>query len=85
MHQASLPKRDLFYAFKKQAFIRSGKYKLIQKNKQEEGIIELYDLEQDLAEQKDLSLDHPELVDSLKRKLDTWQEEVNKGVKVVSQ
>lgn len=85
LHQKTLPQRDLFYAFKQQAFIRSGKYKLIQKNNQEEEIIEFYDLEQDLAEQKNLSLDHPELVDSLRKKLIDWKEEVNEGVTIVSQ
>ena len=51
--------------------VRAGKWKLLS-NRQ--GQTELYDLESDLAEQKNLLSQHPEMVKSLRQRYDTWTE-----------
>ncbi len=51
--------------------IRRGRYKLIENF--DDGSVELYDLEKDIGERKDLSSSMPDLSAQLKRKLDAWQ------------
>lgn len=51
--------------------IRDGPWKLI--TNKELGRTELYDLESDWAEKKDLAPDHPERVTKLTAKLDVWR------------
>ena len=54
--------------------IRSGKYKLIEFY--EDDSIELYDLEDDLSETKDLSKEKPDLAAKLLGKLKAWRQDV---------
>ena len=51
------------YARKQQA-VRLGKWKAIRKSYKSN--IELYDLENDLAEQKDIAKAHPEIIEQIK-------------------
>lgn len=84
LNQTELPPRDVFFSFKNRSFIRSGDWKLVQiKNDQEEKF-ELYKLSNDLQESQDLSQTHPERVQAMLAKLDSWKIEVNRGVQVVS-
>lgn len=53
--------------------VREGRYKLIEFYT--DGHLELYDLENDIAEQNNLANEMPSLTDSLYRKLQTWKRE----------
>jgi len=53
--------------------IRDGKYKLILRY--DDDSVELYDLEADLSEGKDLAGDLPDVAAKLRKKLETWLEE----------
>jgi len=79
-----LPKRDLFYTFKKQRFVRSGDWKMISRVVNGNQVLELYNLESDILESYDLSLEYPDLLDSLNTKLLEWQKDVRSGVQMVS-
>jgi arylsulfatase A-like enzyme len=54
------------------AAIRLGQYKLVEFY--EDGRSELYDLEEDLSESRDLAASHPEVRDDLLGRLHAWQE-----------
>ena len=84
IHQAKLPQRDVFFAYKNKSFIRSGDWKLISIESEKGDKIELYNLSNDIQEKNDVSSVHPDLVYVLLGKLELWKKEVNKGVKVVS-
>lgn len=87
LHQVNLPERDVFYAFKKNSFIRSGNWKLINtyNKKKNRYNFKLYDLSMDLQEKKDVSSVHPKLVNDLTEKLELWKIEVKKGVNMLSE
>lgn len=53
--------------------IRIGDYKLIERY--EDGSVHLYDLNKDLAEQNDISSQHPQLVTSMRKQLHSWYQE----------
>ncbi len=55
--------------------VRLGKYKLI--DNFEKGRQELYDLENDLSETKDISSEHPEKTKELFKLLNDWRKETN--------
>jgi arylsulfatase A len=55
--------------------VRSGKYKLIEYY--ENGTVQLFNLDNDLSEQNDLSLKEPEKVKELKTKLHKWRTQVD--------
>ncbi len=55
--------------------IRCGDYKLIESY--EDGKIELYDLEHDLSETRDLSSEQPEKAEALRKKLRKWLKKVD--------
>ena len=84
IHQSSLPQRDVFFAFKRNSFVRQGEWKLVIKENNNNNTVELYNLSNDLQENNDVSSIHPELVDELMGKLEIWETDVNMGVKVVS-
>ena len=54
--------------------IRAGRWKLIERY--ENGLLELYDLESDIGEQRDLAEERPELAAELARRLGEWRERV---------
>ncbi|WP_133010312.1 sulfatase [Marinomonas flavescens] len=60
------------------ASIRDGKWKLIKFF--EDNHVELYDLEEDISESKDLSLVHSAICDELHKKLCDWQYEVEASI-----
>jgi arylsulfatase A-like enzyme len=62
------------------AAIRSGEYKLLEYF--ENGTVQLFNLNDDLSEQNDLSKMHPEIVQHLQAKLLKWRNEV--GAKMMS-
>lgn len=84
LHEVELPERDVFFAFKNRSFIRDGDWKLVKIEGNNNDEIELYNFADDIGEKHDVSSDHPELLSILTDKLDLWEKEVNKGVKVVS-
>ena len=53
--------------------IRAGRYKLIERF--DDGTLELYDLEEDLGEARDLAELRPELAADLQRRLQAWRED----------
>ena len=55
--------------------IREGKYKLFERY--EDGRVHLYDLENDISEEKDLASEKPELVQEMRKRLHQWYEEVD--------
>jgi arylsulfatase A-like enzyme len=60
--------------------IRKGKFKLIEwheKLLRDESAWELYDLDSDPGETRDLSADHPEILEELKLSLHQWRVEVD--------
>jgi arylsulfatase A len=78
----SLPERDLFWHYphywggdrvKPWSVARSGDWKLIRFY--EDGRQELYNLEEDESESRDLASERPEILDILGRKLDAWLRE----------
>ena len=59
------------------AAIQMGKYKLIEFIAEADKKPELYDLENDLGESRDLAATMPEMVQKLQKQLHDWQEKVN--------
>jgi arylsulfatase A-like enzyme len=55
--------------------IREGKYKLFERY--EDGRVHLYDLKNDIGEQKDLASEKPELVQEMRKRLHQWYKEVD--------
>jgi len=74
--------RDLFWHFphyhaggdSPYTVIRSKNWRLIEFH--EDGALELYDLDKDLGESKNLASSHPEVVKKLHQKLNTWRKDV---------
>ena len=84
LDQATLAPRDVFFTFGNKSFIRSGDLKLINIEGKNNNKIELYNLLEDLQEEKDLSSEHPDVVKDLNEKLQLWKKEVKEGVVVVA-
>jgi arylsulfatase A-like enzyme len=78
-----LPKRNIFWHYphygnqggEPSAVIRSGNMKLI--HYWEDGHDELYNLSNDIGEHNDIAAAHPEIVRSLRTKLDKWLKDVH--------
>jgi arylsulfatase A-like enzyme len=85
LHQTGLPDRDVFFAYKNKSFIRNGKWKLVHIESEDNDNIELYNLSDDIKEEKDVSSVYPELANKLMNNLKSWKTEVKKNVKVVSE
>jgi len=79
MGEESLPQRDLFWGYAGRKAIRQGNWKLILRKKDAEPF--LYNLKDDLAETNNVARLHPEMVEAMLRKLDTWNTEVNESYK----
>jgi arylsulfatase A-like enzyme len=71
----SLPDRTLFWRARSQAAVRSGHWKLYRNGKR----TELYNLNDDLGEQRDLADKHPDLVKRLNASWTRWETDVNKS------
>ena len=66
----STESRTLFFEHEGNRGVRSGKWKLVWTNYSQQW--ELYDLERDRTETKNLAAEHPNLVDSLSQQWDQW-------------
>ncbi|MCP4614647.1 MAG: sulfatase-like hydrolase/transferase [Planctomycetes bacterium] len=75
---ARLPKRTLFWRYKKQKVVRKGPWKLLVQNDQSK----LYNLDEDLGEQENLALAKPGMLKSLEDELVAWEQEVSAGVEL---
>lgn len=84
LDQTPLPQRDLYFAYGKKSFVRSGDWKLVCRENEDTKKIELFNLSNDLQEQNDLSSSSKEMVGELLSKLEQWEKEVTAGVAVVS-
>ena len=71
-----LPRRLTFWAKRGETAVRDGAWKLLRIKEANR----LYDLSTDLGEKKNVAAKHPEIVDRLSKALDTWNEDVRKGV-----
>ena len=72
-----LNKRPLFWKLNKQKAVRSGDWKLYIIDDQSM----LYNLEEDIEEKNNAAGIHPELVETLKSKLNAWEHDVSSNVK----
>ncbi len=72
-----LNKRPLFWKLNKQKAVRSGDWKLYIIDDQSM----LYNLEEDIEEKNNVAGTHPELVETLKSKLNAWEYDVSSNVK----
>jgi arylsulfatase A-like enzyme len=70
-----LPDRTLFWRARSQAAVRSGAWKLYRNGKR----TELYNLNDDLGEQRDLAEEQPDLVKRLNASWTRWETDVNKS------
>ncbi|WP_339717563.1 sulfatase-like hydrolase/transferase [Cyclobacterium amurskyense] len=84
LHQTNLPERDVFFAYGKKSFIRSGDWKLICTENKNGKNLELYNLATDINERNDMSSDRPDMVSLLLKKLEAWEKEVREGVIMVA-
>jgi len=71
--------RPLFWSHNNQLAIRQGDFKLICNKSFSE--TSLYNLRDDLGEEKNIAEQHPELVEELLKTLEAWQKDVTKDVK----
>jgi arylsulfatase A-like enzyme len=62
--------------------VRAGDWKLIEFF--DPGKVELYNLKSDIEEEKDLSLERPEIVDTLWKKLKSWRESIEAKIPQVN-
>ncbi len=69
----TLPERTLFWAFRKQAAVRKGPWKLLVHN----DTVQLFNLDNDVGERNDLAAQHPDLVASLQAELAAWKRDVS--------
>ncbi|MHA7941593.1 sulfatase-like hydrolase/transferase [Formosa sp. 3Alg 14/1] len=84
INQTDLPKRDVFYAFRNQSYIRSGEWKIVKTINEKEAKFELYNLSHDIEEKNNVALNNPELLETLQRKLTVWEQNVRVGVKTIT-
>lgn len=76
LRQEALPERDTFWRYRGAAAIRRGQWKLV---RSADGT-ELFDLEADLSESRDLSSDQPAVAAELSTALAAWEQDVLAGV-----
>ena len=74
------PERDLFWSFRNQDAIKSGKWKMVVRMVNDEESTELFNMEEDIQEKVNLTEQHPEVVEQLKEKLISWQKATRGGV-----
>jgi len=75
-----LPKRSLFWRHGNAKAMRKGQWKLLVMGNK----TSLYNLAEDLGEQKDLASARPEMVRKLQAELSAWEREVSAGVEQLS-
>jgi arylsulfatase A-like enzyme len=85
--KAQTPHEALFYYYRRRLeAVRSGKWKLILLHIKKEGAIPtpLYDLEEDIGEQHDVSDEHPAVVERLAALADTMRQDIGDTEKNVA-
>jgi uncharacterized sulfatase len=70
----TLPERSLFWYTRGQQAVRRGSWKLFRTTHKDFSF--LVNLDNDIAEEKDLSNEYPEIANSLAKELDAWQHEM---------
>jgi arylsulfatase A-like enzyme len=81
LKQGAIPERSLFWHYPHYhrttpyGAIRTGKWKLIEFF--EDGRLELFDLDSDIAETKNVATEHPEIVKSMLEEMRKWRLSVN--------
>ncbi|KJD37312.1 sulfatase [Tamlana sedimentorum] len=80
----SLPNRDVFWSFKGRSTIRNGAWKLLEIPNDDGIVYELYNLETDLSETKNVASENPDKVEALKQRLSDWKTNVRQGVTSVA-
>lgn len=79
-----LTERNLYWSYANRRAIRKGNWKLVSHLKKDSRINELYNLKADLSEKNDVSVNKPELVQTMLLQLQEWEKEVRAGVTSVS-
>ena len=69
-----MPQRNLFWRRGKEWAVRRGPWKLVGGNESE---IMLFNLEDDISEQKDLAKQRPEIVEKLLSAYKDWEKEID--------
>lgn len=72
----TLSERPLFWKYNNQRAMRRGPWKLVETQKQGERQLELFNLDSDLGESKNLATSHPRRLRSMLLELDEWDREV---------
>jgi len=73
-----LPKRTLFWRYRKETAVRKGPWKLLVQGDK----IRLFNLEKDLGEKENLAKANPDMVKQLEDELAAWEQEVSAGVEL---
>ncbi|UCG59457.1 MAG: sulfatase-like hydrolase/transferase [Phycisphaerales bacterium] len=73
-----LPKRTLFWRYRKRKAARKGCWKLLLDGDN----VALYNLDEDLGEKRNLAKQEPGIVEVLRAELSTWEQEVCAGVEL---
>jgi arylsulfatase A-like enzyme len=73
-----LPKRTLFWRYRKEKAVRKGPWKLLVQGDN----VKLYNLDDDLGEKKNLAGTKPKMIRQLQRELAAWEQEVSAGVEL---
>jgi arylsulfatase A-like enzyme len=73
-----LTERTLFWRYRKEKAVRKGPWKLLVQGNQ----VKLYNLDEDLAEKKNLAKTRPAMVKQLEDELSAWEQEVSAGVEL---
>ncbi|WP_405605848.1 sulfatase [Polaribacter sp. Asnod1-A03] len=71
----ALQERDVFWGYVGRKAIRQGDWKLILRSKTAEPL--LYNLKEDIEESNNLASQHPEMVETMLKKLQVWSDDVN--------
>ena len=79
LHDTDLGERAVFWAHGEQRAMRRGPWKLAVDPPGNVGACELYNLDEDLAEQQDVAQAHPERVVAMRGELVAWEQEVDAG------
>jgi len=74
----ALKERDLFWEFKKHLAMRRGNFKLV--THKDGKSPELYDLNNDLGESKNLAKEKPQLTEEMLQAVQAWYTEITAGV-----
>ncbi|MEO9513621.1 MAG: hypothetical protein ABJN84_03365 [Flavobacteriaceae bacterium] len=83
-NEESLPERDLFWSFNRRTTIRSGEWKLVSFIEDDKVVNQLFDLECDISEKNDLSVENSEFANKVLDKTSEWKKDIWAEVTPVS-